>query len=44
MFGWSILFLFKKLYATVPITGILKILHLNLSEAKLSVQKPSSPY
>ena len=45
MFDWSILFLFMKLYATVPITGISKKnLHLHLSEAILSVQKPPSPY
>ena len=45
MFGWSISFLFMKLHATVPITGIFtKKLHLHLSEAIVFVQKPPSPY
>ena len=45
MFGWIISFLYIKLYATVPITAIFtKNLHLNLSEATVSVQKPPSPY
>ena len=45
MFGWSILFPLIKCYGTIPITGILtKNLHLHLSEAIFSVQKPPSPY
>ena len=43
MFGWSISFLFMKLYATVPITGILQNLHLHLSKDIVPVQKPPSP-
>ena len=42
MFGWDISFLFMKLFATVPITGIFKNLHFHLSEATVSVHKPPS--
>ena len=44
MFGWSILFLFMKLFATANNWYFYKNLHLHLSEATVFVQKPPSPY
>ena len=45
MFGWSISFLFMKLYATVKLKMYFyENLHLHFSEATVSVQKPPSPY
>ena len=44
MFGWSILFLFMKLFATLNNWYFYKSLHLHLTEAAVFVQKPPSPY